>query len=205
MSVRLTEGSRAHQAEGPLVSSIDLERTRRAGAGDPAAQAWLVARLLPGVRQVAQAFLRRSADADDAAQLATLAILRAAPAYRGEAAIEGWARRIAVRTVLRYLRAVRRRDAPIAGDLSDAEEVPASSRGSAQEALPRHVRDYLGELPEAQREALILHHALEHTVDEIAEMTDVSPDTVRSRLRLGIAALRKRVRQDIAVGRRRSP
>ena len=43
-----------------------------------------------------------------------------------------------------------------------------------------------------------------HSIDEIAGMTDVSPDTVKSRLRLGIGALRKQVRQDIAVGRKRT-
>ena len=78
---------------------------------------------------------------------------------------------------------------------------PAAERRS--EALPRDVREYLDELPEAQRHAVILHHALGHSVDEIAAATGVSADTVKGRLKLGTAALRKRIRQDIAIGRRR--
>ncbi len=67
------------------------------------------------------------------------------------------------------------------------------------------MREYLDELPEAQRSALVLHHALGHSVEEIAALTGVSPDTVKGRLKLGTAALRKRVRQEIAIGRRRQP
>ena len=205
MSGWAPERSRAlrHEVSAPPVS-LDLERAHRAGAGDAAAQAWLVVELLPGVRRVARALLRSPADADDAVQLAMIAILRSAASYRGEASLEGWGRRIAVRTVLKHARAKRQYDASFAGDESEAEEVPASSRKRAAEALPRHVREYLDELPEAQREVMILHHALEHTLDEIAEMTEVSPDTVKSRLRLGIASLRKQIQQDIAIGRRRS-
>ncbi|HVK63797.1 MAG TPA: RNA polymerase sigma factor [Polyangium sp.] len=205
LRVKALERSRPGPDETPpAATSLVLERTRRAGAGEPAAQAWLVMELLPSVRRITRAFLKSSADADDVAQLALLAILRSAASYRGEASLATWGRRIAVRTALKYVRARRQREALIAGDESAADDVPESSPGRHAEALPRHVREYLDELPEAQREVIILHVALEHTVDEIAEMTEASRDTVKSRLRLGIEALRKQVRQDIAVGRRRS-
>ncbi|MDI3288198.1 RNA polymerase sigma factor [Polyangium sp. 15x6] len=205
MSASVLGRSQAGRDEAAVVASpLDLDRARRAGAGEPAAQAWLVMELLPSVRRIARAFLQSPADADDVAQLALLAILRSAATYRGEASLATWGRRIAVRTALKYVRAGRQREALIAGDESAADDVPASSPGRDAEALPRHVREYLDELPEAQREVIILHVALEHTVDEVAEMTEASRDTVKSRLRLGIEALRKQVRQDIAVGRRRS-
>ncbi|WP_434046747.1 MULTISPECIES: RNA polymerase sigma factor [Sorangium] len=183
---------------------LDLERMRRAGAGDAAAQAWLMTQVMSRVRRIARAFLRSSADADDAAQLALLAILESASTYRGEAAVEAWARRIAVRTVLRYVKQQRREGAPVAPESAIDEEVAQAPHQPPFEALPREARAYLDALPEAQRDVIILHHALDYSIDEIAGMTDVSPDTVKSRLRLGIGALRKQVRQDMAVGRKRT-
>lgn len=184
--------------------SPDLERMRRAGAGDPAAQAWLMTQVIARVRRIARAFLRRSADADDAAQLALLAILESAATYRGEAAVDAWARRIAVRTILRYAKQQRRDGEPVAPESAIDEEIVHTPRQRPGEALPREVHEYLDGLPEAQRNVIILHHALDYSIEEIAGMTEVSPDTVKSRLRLGIGALRKQVRQDIAIGRKRA-
>jgi RNA polymerase sigma-70 factor, ECF subfamily len=186
------------------VSAIDLERMRLAGEGEPKSQAWLLTRVIAPVRRVARAFLRSSADADDAAQLALLAILKSASTYRGEAAVEGWAKRIAVRVVLRFIQRERRQGPSLAAEGEVADELSAEAGDHAFEALPRDIRDYLRELPEAQRNAVILHHALGYSIDEIAELTDVSPDTVKSRMRLGTTALRKQVRREIAFGRGRS-
>jgi RNA polymerase sigma-70 factor, ECF subfamily len=184
--------------------AADIERMRQAGQGEPKAQAWLVARVLPPVRRITRAFLRRSADADDAAQLALLAILKSASTYRGEAAVEGWAKRIAVRATMRFIQKERRKDAPLGDDAEGALEISAPAEEPAFESLPRDVRDYLNELPEAQRNAILLHHALGYSIEEIGELTEASPDTVKSRLRLGTAALRKRVQREIAFGRGRS-
>lgn len=182
----------------------DLERMRRAGAGDPEAQAWLMTHVISRVRRIARTFLRSAADADDAAQLGLLAILESASSYRGEATVEAWARRVAVRTILRYARQQRREGAPVAPESAIDDEIALAPHQPPFEALPREARAYLDELPEAQRTAILLHHALDHSIEEIAGMTEVSPDTVKSRLRLGIGALRKQVRQDLAVGRKRA-
>jgi RNA polymerase sigma-70 factor (ECF subfamily) len=192
------------QPQGAAVVSLDVERMRLAGEGEPKAQAWLLSRVMQPVRRVARAFLRRSADADDAAQIALMAILQSASTYRGEAAVEGWAKRIAVRATLRFIQKERRQDKPLTAEGEGALEIAAPSEEHAFEELPRDVRDYLKELPEAQRNALILHHALGYSIEEIGELTEVSPDTVKSRLRLGTAALRKSVQREIAFGRGRS-
>lgn len=192
------------EAEAPRDTTADVAEVHRAGTGDARAQTWLITRVMPRVRRIARTFLGGSADADDAAQTALIAILKSAPTYRGEAAVEGWAGRIAVRATLRLV-AERRRERPLSAtemDVSEEEAAPESARST--EALPRELRVYLDELPEAQRTAVLLHHALDHSIDEIAATTEVSPDTVKSRLRLGLAALRKQIRQDIAIGRRRS-
>jgi RNA polymerase sigma factor (sigma-70 family) len=51
--------------------------------------------------------------------------------------------------------------------------------------------EYLDELPDAQREALVLHHVLGMTVSEVADQLEAPQETVRSRLRLGKDRLRQ--------------
>jgi RNA polymerase sigma-70 factor (ECF subfamily) len=57
---------------------------------------------------------------------------------------------------------------------------------------------FLDAIPSEQREALVLHHVVGLSVPEIAEDLAVSGETIRSRLRLGIAKLRAH-RSDLEV------
>jgi len=181
-------------------TAAEAEQVHRAAAGVEEARAWLVKRVVGPVRAVARALLGNQADADDAAQKALIEVLLSARSYRGDGSIEAWARRIAVRTALRHARAERRRSTATASAHEDDELFDAHPEPPSAEALPRPVMEYLEELPVLQRNALILHHALGYTVHEVAELSDVSHETVRGRLRLGIAALRKRVRQELLLG-----
>ena len=122
-----------------------------------------------------------------------------AGSYRGDAGIESWAKRIAVRTTLRYLKRERRRRPDVS--LQDVGE-PRHGERAPQHAvtLSRDVRVFLESVSEVQRTALVLHHALGYSLDEVAEMTGASANTVKSRLRLGTRALRKRVRREQRIG-----
>jgi RNA polymerase sigma-70 factor (ECF subfamily) len=83
---------------------------------------------------------------------------------------------------------------------TELADVPADRGGPRlAEALPRNVQHYMDRLPEAQREAVLLRHALDYSVSEIAELTAAPVDTVKSRLLFGRRALRKLVRQDLAI------
>jgi RNA polymerase sigma factor (sigma-70 family) len=64
------------------------------------------------------------------------------------------------------------------------------------DGLPRHVAEYLDELPEVQRQVLVLRHVLDYSVAEIAEMVGAPIDTVKSRLLYARRALRKSIRRD---------
>ncbi len=173
---------------------------QKAAAGDGSAQAWVARRVVARVRRVARALARNVADADDAAQLSLMEILRSAHSYRGDASLEAWSGRIAARTTLRHLARERRRADPVV-DRAPSLRAPEPADGLA-ESLPRDLRSYLDDLPQVQRDAIVLHHALGHSLDEVAEMAEVSPNTVKGRLRLGLASLRKLVRRDQAIGRR---
>ncbi|TPV94679.1 MAG: RNA polymerase sigma factor [Myxococcales bacterium FL481] len=181
---------------------LERERTRAAARGDATAQAWLVERLLPLARKVARSLATNGADADDAAQTALLEILRCAGSYRGAAKLETWARRVAVRVTLRQLRRERkRRCEPL--DRVETEALVSGCDTRSNDALPRTLRDYLARVSPEQREALVLHHGLGYSIPEVGELLNVSPNTVKGRLRLGSAALRRLYRRDLAIGTRR--
>jgi RNA polymerase sigma-70 factor (ECF subfamily) len=179
--------------------SLEHETVRRAAEGDRRAQSWLARRLVGKVRKVSRALAASAADADDAAQLAIMEILRSVRTYRGESSLDHWAGRIAVRTTLRFLARERRKSEPMVGDAEAYGMTPSMSHGMAED-LPRDVREYLELLPELQRTAIVLHHALGYSLDEVAELTAVSRNTVKGRLRLGTAALRKVVRREQKIG-----
>jgi RNA polymerase sigma-70 factor, ECF subfamily len=54
-------------------------------------------------------------------------------------------------------------------------------------------------LPDEQREVLVMHHVLGLSVREIAEELATPFETVRSRLRLGMARLRNELLSDDAL------
>lgn len=180
--------------------SVDVALARRAAAGDRGAQAIIVRRVLPRVRKVARSLAASTPDADDAAQHALLEVLRSCHTFRGDASIERWAARVATRAALRHLQRERRRSTASDADIDEPADLASAGTTRLAEALPRGLRAYLRALPDAQRNALVLHHALGHSLEEVAELTEVSQNTVKGRLRLGMAALRKHVRREQRLG-----
>ncbi|MEM6295327.1 MAG: sigma-70 family RNA polymerase sigma factor [Myxococcota bacterium] len=177
--------------------TADVQLAQRAAAGERAAQAAVARRILSRVRRIARSLATSAADADDAAQQALLEVLRSCHSFRGDATLEQWAGRIANRAALRHLTRERKQQT------ASADEVPqhaAPPHPQLSDELPRDLRAYLHALPEAQRTAIVLHHAFGHSLDEVASMTEVSRNTVKGRLRLGVAALRKLVRREQRIG-----
>ena len=71
----------------------DLGFMKLVAGGDPHAQRVLAHRLAPRVQRIAQRLLANKADADDAAQVALMEVLRSAANFREESSIERWASR----------------------------------------------------------------------------------------------------------------
>jgi RNA polymerase sigma-70 factor (ECF subfamily) len=165
----------------------------------PTTRDLLTRRLRPRVQRLVASFLRNAADAEDATQAAMLEILRAMPSFRGESRLETWADRIAVRTAIRLAR-VRRLASVRTHDLVDPDELPSPGldRASA-ESLPRSLLVYLDALPEARRTVLVLRHALDYSLQEIAELTGASVNTVKDRLLCARQEVRKMVRRETAL------
>jgi RNA polymerase sigma-70 factor (ECF subfamily) len=168
-----------------------------AGAGDPAAQEHLVALLRRRVRTISIAILGHAQDAEDASQCILLEILKSAPSYRGDS-LYAWTDRIAVRTAARHARRRRVRAAHVDTEASVERAAPAASLPSPEHSIPRPILEYLSELPEARRTALVMRHVLEYSVNEIAELTETSPNTVKDRLLQARRQVRRRIRSELS-------
>jgi RNA polymerase sigma-70 factor, ECF subfamily len=153
----------------------DFLLARRAAADEAGARHELVRRLLPRAQRVCHTLLRDVANARDASQTAILQILRSIDSYRGECSLERWSDRIVSRTALRWIAHERR-----SGQVSS----PAEPQYTESELTQPRVllRECLAILPEPQATALLLRMCFEYSVDEIAEMTQVSRNTVKDRL-----------------------
>jgi RNA polymerase sigma-70 factor, ECF subfamily len=84
-------------------------------------------------------------------------------------------------------------------DCPEAEAVPAARADQPEEAAERREQvarllDLIGELPDAQREAFLLHEEGGMGVDEIAAATGVNRETAKSRLRYALNKLRAGMR-----------
>jgi len=160
-----------------------------AARGDRPAAERLLRMLLPRVRNLVRYFVRGDAEVDDLAQEGLVIILRGLPGYRGEGSVTAWADRIVVRTVFAHLRRKRASDNCHVEYTPDLVPVPAGESAHGFLARRRAVRA-LDELPDEQRAVLVMHHVLGMSVREIADELSVAFETVRSRLRLGMARLR---------------
>jgi RNA polymerase sigma-70 factor, ECF subfamily len=170
----------------------ELELMREVARGVGAAQRMLATRFVLRVRRASHALMGGSPYADDAAQLTLVELLRSAPMYRADVDLDRWVDRIIARSVVRFARAVRRRHPSL-------DSNHAAATNASDGPVPRTLDEFLNRLPVAAREVLVLKHALGHSVEEIAEITQASPSTVRERLLSSRRDLRKLIRRDHEV------
>jgi RNA polymerase sigma-70 factor (ECF subfamily) len=164
-------------------------RLAAAVAGDRAALVAVVTELLPRVRNLVRYLVRGDADVDDIAQEALVAILDGLPSHRGEGTLQAWADRVVARSTFASLRRARRASAHVDGG-ADLAAVPDPGGPPDEYAARRRAVALLDQIPEDQRRALVLHHVLGMSVQEIAGELSLPFETVRSRLRIGMGKLR---------------
>lgn len=161
----------------------DVDLMRRAGIGEREAQRLVAVRLMRRVQRLARALLNNRDDAHDASQLSMLEILGSARHFRGDSELESWADRVVVRTTLRHARRGRR----LALDQLEERLAPSVAPSSDYTVA---ATECLALLTEGYRTLLLLRCGLEYSIDEIAELTQVSPNTVKDRLKRARQCLR---------------
>jgi RNA polymerase sigma-70 factor (ECF subfamily) len=205
------EGAAAGTAQQEAVESRaerwkrDFELMQRAAGRDAAAQEEVVLRVMPRTSAVCRSILGAREEHTDAIQTALEAVLRSAPRFRGECALETWSERIAVRTALRAARRQRRFRLFASREEEEALDLPAPEPAAGGDALPRTLQAYLDALPAARREVLVLRYRLDHSIPDIATETGLNINTVKYRLKQGLQQLRALVRRDLALRGKGSP
>jgi RNA polymerase sigma-70 factor (ECF subfamily) len=165
-------------------------RIAAAAAGNRAAAEQLCRELLPRVRNLVRYLLRGDSRVDDVAQEALIAVLRGLASFRGDGRFESWVDRVVARTTFAAIRRIRAETQPGERPVESAASDATDRRGDSY-LLRRELAAALDRLPADQRESLVLHFAIGMTVPEIADAMAAPHETVRSRLRLGKAALRE--------------
>lgn len=175
----------------------------KAANGDANAQRTLLAALGPALLRVIRAVLGSGhADVEDALQEAMLAIHASLPSFRGECTITHFACRIALKTALkvrRYTAYRARSTSPASNDQLDnlASSIAVESSDTIAAHERREIlRELLCQLPVVQAEVLGLHTMLGYSIEQTAAATGAPINTVRSRLRNALSALRDRVNTD---------
>jgi len=167
--------------------------------GDAAAARLLTTRLSPRVLGYATRLLADRAEAEDVTQEAMLRLWKIAPQWRaGEAQISTWLYRVTTNLCTDLRRARRNRPALT---LEDAPEVAATG-GSAVSSLMQTDRmaalhRALGQLPDRQRQAVVLRHIEGLANPQIAEIMDLGVEAVES-----LTARGKRTLSAILAGRK---
>jgi RNA polymerase sigma factor (sigma-70 family) len=171
----------------------------QAAAGDPRAQRQLVDQLHRRVQSVALSIMGNALDAEDCSQVILMEILKSLASFRGDN-LFAWSDRIAVRTAIRLARQKRVRGLRFqSSDNLDELSLSIESTDPFDPDLPRELREYLAQLPEARREVLVLRHMMDYSIEEIAELTGASPNTVKDRLLHARQQIRRAIRRDLTM------
>lgn len=159
--------------------------------GDVMAGGTLLDRLAPRLYAHATRVLRDRAEAEDVVQEAMLRLWKTAPDWRqGEAKVSTWAYRVVVNLCTDRLRTRARRpqvaldsiEEPQAREMSAVERMTDSHRNAALDAA-------LAELPDRQRQAVVLRHIEGLSNPEIATIMDIGVEAVESLTARGKRAL----------------
>jgi RNA polymerase sigma-70 factor, ECF subfamily len=156
---------------------------RAAQAGSEEALETLFRRHWTPSYRAAHLIVHDAAAAEDIAQEAFLAAVRALDRFDRRRPFAPWLHRIVVNRAIDFTRArgLRREVGVEAGAALEAPQPPGGISDALLEAL--------GELPPDQRAVVVLRHLLEYTPGEIARLLELPRGTVNSRLRRALDRL----------------
>jgi RNA polymerase sigma-70 factor (ECF subfamily) len=196
-SGRVVAGRRSARPPGYAPAIADDELVRAAQRGDGAAIEALLRQHYDNVYRLCRRITGNDADAADASQEALLSIVRGLPRFDGRSNLATWVYRVTTNACLDELR--RRKRRPVTG--LPAIETTADASPSADDLLPDRivVDEALARLPVEFRVPVVLRDLCDLDYAEIAEVLDLPPGTVRSRIARGRTALARQ------LGGNRSP
>ena len=162
--------------------------------GDRAALASLLRELADSWFRFALSLLGNAEQARDATQETGLRFLKAIPAFRGDSQLQTWSLGIALNVV----REMHRKSRAIPQDRQDylamLREPPLSPHVSAQNTEQREVlHAVLANLPDRQREAIVLRFFEELSVEETAAAMNCAEGTVKATVHQALRSMRQKL------------
>lgn len=190
-------GARGHEAA--IVAELK--------AGSEEAYAWLIGEFHQPIYSLVYRMVTDPADAADTTQEVFLKVFRGMKHFHGESSLKTWIYRIALHEASNRRRWWFRHkahemsmeaDDASSGDVIGAKETFVHGGESpfdnvAHEEVRARVEQELRKIQEPYRTTLILRDLEEMSYEEIAEITEVSLGTVKSRLTRGREALKQRL------------
>ncbi len=176
-------------AQEPRPPDPDAGLIRAIAGGDSAALDELYNRHGRALLSYLYAFLGNHHTAEEVLQDVMLAVWEHADRFRGESKVRTWLLAIARNRALN----TRRRASP---NIVPLDENVFGSDTSPLEKVERHnqqkiLRDAISRLPQQHREILVLVFYHQLSGAEVAEVLEISPGTVKSRLHRAKEALRR--------------
>lgn len=179
-------------------------------AGSEDAYAWLVGEFHQPVYSLVYRILTDPGDAADTTQEVFLKVFRGMKYFHGESSLKTWIYRIAIHEASnrrRWWFRHKSKETSMEPMETNGADGPSFSTTNAaivdkrkspfdnvaDHELKDHVEQELRKVPEPYRTALVLRDIEELSYEEIAEITQVSLGTVKSRITRGREALRKRL------------
>ena len=160
----------------------DLALVERCRNGDWSAFTELVVRYQRPIYNAAFWVLHKAEDANDVTQVVFLKVAERLDDYDPQYKFFSWIYRIAVNESLNLLRRNKREES-----LDDEVELPAAGdadpeRQASSAQISRRIRSALMKLTPNDRMVLTLRHFSECSYDEMGQILDLDPKTVKSRL-----------------------
>ena len=167
----------------PLSRRPEAALVRAAQRGSVEAVDELVRRHWPSAHRAAFLVVHDAAAAEDIAQEAFFAALRALDRFDRRRPLGPWLHRIVVNRAIDWTRARALRAE------SAADALPEAPAPDAPDPLDDEILSALAELGPEHRAVVVLRHLLGYTPGEIAAMLELPRGTVNSRLRRALDAL----------------
>jgi RNA polymerase sigma-70 factor, ECF subfamily len=171
----------------------DHEVIGRVLGGDRAAFEILVRRHNQRMFRAARAIMRSDTDAEDVLQQAWLAVFRNLAQFRGDATFASWATRIAVNEAIA---AARKR--PVVTELVDGASDAAPDADLARAQVGALLESCLANIPQGNREVMVLRDVLELDTAETAACLGLSEEAVRVRLHRARASIAAALTEQLA-------
>lgn len=184
----------------------DLAFVAELKAGSEEAYSRLIAQYHAAIYNLVYRILDDPADAPDATQEVFIKVFRGMASFNGQSSLKTWMYRIAIHEASnrrRWFFRHKAQETPIdpaesenatsgtCGSLVDRRESPFDQ--AARSEVRARLEAILKEVPEPYRTAVVLRDMEDLSYEEIAEMTETSLGTVKSRLVRGREALRRRL------------